>query len=160
MHREENLNQNIKNLNLFHFFLILKSWESRSGRPRCSSDQNPGETLNYGLSTEHLSTEHLSTWAVSKWARRFCFGSICVWAFSFGSWQLLNWSIMIQAGFKGHKTRQELRSKSNDKEDTPKKEHEGLKKKTLNAEKYSQHWNGEAPTSQSLWLWSSQNHLW
>ena len=57
---------------------------------------------------------------------------------------------MIQAGFKGHKTRQELRSKSNDKEDTPKKEHEGLKKKTLKAEKYSQHWNGEAPTSQSL----------
>ena len=36
--------------------------------------------------------------------------------------------LLIQAGFKGHKTRQELKSKANEKEkDTPKKDHEGSK---------------------------------
>ena len=43
----------------FYFFLILKSWESRSGRPRCSSDQNPGETSQLWI--EHWALEHLST---------------------------------------------------------------------------------------------------
>ena len=36
--------------------------------------------------------------------------------------------LLIQAGFKGHKTRKELKSKANEKKEaTPKKDHEGSK---------------------------------
>ena len=44
--------------------------------------------------------------------------------------------LLIQAGFKGHKTRKELKSKANEKKEaTPKKDHEGSKSKDASKSK-------------------------